>query len=66
MTELKALAKRGIKNTATRDGSRRWQNSGGFCVARGGELRWMHIAEHAGDMCDYEQAVASLKEKAKL
>lgn len=63
MTELKALAREGIVNRQTRTQSNRWQNSGGLYVAKGGEVKWIHVAKHAGDMADYRSAV---KERSKL
>lgn len=59
-TELNALKAKGIVNTETVDGSYRWQNSGGFAVDATGVVRWRHLAEHAGDMCDYVEAAKSL------
>ncbi|CAD6899823.1 unnamed protein product [Tilletia controversa] len=48
--------KEGIVNTPTRQGSWRYQNSGGFAVDQQGVVRWSKIARHPGDMCDYEEA----------
>ncbi|ORY56796.1 hypothetical protein BCR35DRAFT_284055 [Leucosporidium creatinivorum] len=58
---LSELASKGIKNRATAPGSARWQNSATFAVAKGGEVKWVHVAEHAGDMSDMEAAARSLK-----
>lgn len=66
LSELQSLARQGIVNTATRDGSNRWQNSGGFAIKKGGEVRFVKVAEYAGDMVDYRKALESLKERAKL
>lgn len=60
MTSLLTLKKAGIVNTATGAGSNRWQNSGGFAVNSKGIVTFVKIAEHAGDMVDYEVAVKSL------
>lgn len=49
-----------VMNTPTGEGSWRWQNSGGFAVDREGRVQWVHVAEHAGDVCDYEKAAESL------
>lgn len=58
--ELFALKEKGIINTETVYGSYRWQNSGGLAVSKGGEVKWVKLAIHAGDMCDYEAAVRSI------
>lgn len=60
MANLKALKEVGIVNTETVRGSNRWQNSGGFALDAEGIVRWQHVAIHAGDMCDYEEAVKTL------
>lgn len=60
LSNVKALAAAGIKNTPTGQGSNRWLNSGGFAVDHGGILRWVKVAEQASDMCDYEEAVRTL------
>ncbi|KAE8268503.1 hypothetical protein A4X09_0g3832 [Tilletia walkeri] len=52
--------KEGIVNTPTRKGSWRYQNSGGFAVDEQGVVRWSKIAQHPGDMCDYEAAAAKV------
>lgn len=58
---LKELASKGIKNRETWAKSNRWQNSAAFAVQTGGEVKWMHVAEHAGDMSDMEVAARSLR-----
>lgn len=58
---LKQLASQGITNRATSMGSNRWQTAGAFAVARGGEVKWVHVAEHAGHMASFEEAVQSLR-----
>lgn len=63
IVNLKKLASKGIFNTETRAGSNRWQNSGGFAIAKGGEIKWVHEAKHAGDMGDYEEAKNSVVSK---
>ena len=60
ITSLLALKKSGIVNTTTGAGSNRWQNSGGFAVNSKGVITFVKIAEHAGDMVDYEVAAQSL------
>lgn len=58
---LKELASKGIKNRETSSKSNRWQNSATFAVKVGGEVTWVHVAEHAGDMSDMEEAAKSLR-----
>lgn len=47
-------------NTKTGSSSDRWQNSGSFAIDGNGVVKWKHVAEHAGDTCDYEKAVERL------
>ncbi|KXS22263.1 hypothetical protein M427DRAFT_129985 [Gonapodya prolifera JEL478] len=54
------LKNEGIVNTETGSGSWRWQNSGGFVIDQSGIVRWSKIAAHAGDMCDYIEALKAL------
>lgn len=58
---LKELASKGIKNRETLPKSNRWQNSATFAVKSGGEVKWVHVAEHAGDMSDVRSAAKSLQ-----
>jgi hypothetical protein len=58
--DLKALAKEGIVNTETGDGSNRWLNSGGFAVDKEGIVRFVKIAEQASDVVDYEALVRTI------
>lgn len=58
--ELFALKEKGIVNTETVYGSYRWQNSGGLAVSKGGVVKWIKLAVHAGDMCDYDEAIKSV------
>jgi hypothetical protein len=60
ISDVRNLAAQGIKNTRTGQGSNRWQNSGGFAVDIGGKVQWKKVATHAGDTCDYQQAVKSV------
>lgn len=62
VTSLLELKKKGIVNTETGEGSYRWQNSGGIAVAKDGTVKWTKTAIHAGDICDYDEAVKSLLE----
>lgn len=58
---LKELAGKGIKNRETWAKSNRWQNSAAFAIKIGGEVKWVHVAEHAGDMSDMEAAARTLR-----
>lgn len=53
---VQKLSKEGIVNTETRNGSNRYQNSGGFAIKKGGEVVWRHVSKDAGDMGDYNEA----------
>lgn len=57
---LRDLAAKGIRNRETREGSYRWLNSGGFAVTTDGKVRWLKVAQHAGDTCDYDEARKTL------
>lgn len=54
------LKEAGIVNTETMTGSNRYQNSGGVAVDKNGIVRYVKLAEHAGDMVPYEEAVATI------
>lgn len=56
--------KEGIVNTPTGDGSWRWQNSGGLAIDPSGTVKWVKVAQDAGDFCDYPKAVESLATKS--
>ncbi|KAK4056389.1 hypothetical protein OIO90_002532 [Microbotryomycetes sp. JL221] len=57
LKNLRALASsEGIVNTATRDGSNRWQNSGGFAIDEAGVVKWLHVASDASDVSDWRAA----------
>ncbi|KAK4051566.1 hypothetical protein OIV83_002706 [Microbotryomycetes sp. JL201] len=60
LKSLRGLASEGIVNTATRDGSNRWQNSGGFAIDRGGQIKWVHVAKDASDVSNWQEAKRSL------
>lgn len=54
--------KEGIVNTPTGGGSWRWQNSGGLAVDAAGTVKWVKIAQDAGDFCDYVAAAKTLSQ----
>lgn len=54
------LKEAGIVNTKTETGSNRYQNSGGFSVDKNGIVRYVKLAQHAGDMVPYEEAVVTI------
>lgn len=49
-----------IMNTRTGEGSWRWQNSAGFAVDGNGVVKWAHVADHAGDVTEYDSAAKAL------
>ena len=55
---IAALARRGIRNR--HPSGTRWQSAGTFALARGGQVHWRHLPEHAGDLPDLDAAVRSL------
>lgn len=57
---IRASADQYCEDDRTGDNSYRWQNSGGFAIAKGGKVEWVHEAIHAGDTCDYAAAVKSI------
>ncbi|KAM0789765.1 hypothetical protein ACM66B_006618 [Microbotryomycetes sp. NB124-2] len=60
LKNLRTLASEGIVNTATRDGSNRWQNSGAFAVDVDEQVKWVHVATDASDVSDWTAARQSL------
>lgn len=59
--DLLALRKRGIRNQAP-VGSR-WQTAGSFAVDALGIVRWRHLPGYAGDLPDFAQALAEIRQQ---
>lgn len=58
--QLKDLRSKGIVNTKTGSCSNRWQNSGSFAINQEGVVKWRHLASHAGDMADFDEAIKAV------
>jgi hypothetical protein len=58
LSAVAALARRGIRNR--HPSGTRWQSAGTFALACGGQVRWRHLPEHAGDLPDLDAAVEAL------
>ncbi|HYF62806.1 MAG TPA: hypothetical protein VD886_08315 [Herpetosiphonaceae bacterium] len=61
LKDLLALRKRGIRNRAA--AGSRWQTAGSFAVDALGIVRWRHLPAYAGDLPDFAQALAAIREQ---
>jgi len=60
LKDVLALQKRGIRNREP--SGTRWQTAGSFAVDALGIVRWRHLPDYAGDLPDFAQALAAIRE----
>ena len=58
LKEVMRLARRGVRNR--HPVGTRWQTAGTFGVDAGGQVRFVHVPAHAGDLPDLDGAVAAV------